>query len=140
MFEAWAKVRLRGDRDPEVVKTWEATVTCLEDEGFSNVNRDILFPWQDLSLPAEYRAKEEALTRDDKELRETIIGPSQDCAKREGLFAAQDTAWTAELQRLDNEEPELVADLIREGLLEALEKAGVTMYLSGEFPDQDDAS
>ena len=140
LFKAWNKVRTTGNQEPKVVQAWAATIVCLADEGFRNVNQDILFPWQNFDLPEEYLAKEDALTDDDKELRETIVGPSQDCAKQERLFAAQDAAWTAELQRLNEAEPELVADLIREGLLEELEKPGVTIFLSGEFSNQDDAS
>lgn len=132
LFDSWAKVRIGGDRDAEVVKAWDATIACLEDMGFKDVNRDILFPWQDFSPPDDHVAKEDALTGPDKDLRERLREASRDCAKREGLFAAQDAAWATELRRLSKDEPDLVAHIIREGMLEELEKPGVTALLSGD--------
>ncbi len=132
LFEGWNKLRTSANSDAEVVKAWNATITCLEGKGFKDVNEDILFPWQDVIVPKDYQAKEAALTGVDKDLRERIVAPSQECGVQEGLFTAQDMAWTAELKRLETEEPALVADLIREGLLEELEKPGASVYLSGK--------
>ncbi len=132
IFDAWPKVQTVGNRDPEVVKAWEATITCLEDKGFKDINRELLFPWQNLDRPNTHLAKEEALTGPDKDLRERLTEPSRDCAKQEGLFAAQDTAWAAELRRLHDEEPDTVDALVREGLLANLEKPGVSEHISGD--------
>ena len=142
LWEAGDKVRVGGDRDPEVVKAWEATVSCLEVKGFKNASRDVLFEWQRFDLPPDKRELDGRLSAQDKDLREQLIQPSRDCAKQEGLFEAQDAAWAAELRRLNKAEPALVADLIREGFLEALEKPGVTTFLSGDLPPYltDDAS
>ena len=132
LHETWAKVRVGGDRDTEVVKAWAATVACLERAGFRDVDRDLLFPWQAFDPPDDHLAKEAALTGPDKDLREHIREPSRDCAKQEGLFAAQDSAWATELRRLSKDEPDLVALIIREGLLEELEKPGASPYLSAD--------
>ena len=134
MFEAFGKVRIGGDQDPDVVKALEDTITCLEDKGFKDVNRDLLFGWQKTQPPQDGRAQEALLSEQDKNLREQLIEPSQSCAQQEGLFEAQDAAWAAELRRLQNAEPELVTDLIREGYLEALEKPGVMTSLTRQQP------
>ena len=132
MFDGWPKVQIGGNRDPEVVKAWDATITCLEDKGFKDINPDLLFPWQTLDDPNDYLAKEGALTGPDKDLRERLTEPSRDCGKQEGLFAAQDVAWAAELRRLHKDEPETVATLVQEGLLANLEKPGVSEHISGD--------
>ena len=134
MWEAWRKIRIGGDTDPAVTGAMKDTVTCLEGKGFEKVNTDLLFGWQKVGSPAESKAREGRLSPEEKELRDTIREPSRDCAKEHGLFEAQDKAWTTELRRLDKDEPELVADLIREGLLETLEKPGVAMILTGDIP------
>ena len=60
-----------------------------------------------------------------------MAGPSKECAKIHGLFEAQDAAWAEELRRLDKTEPETVAILIRERMLEALEKPGASRLVTG---------
>ena len=139
LLEAWEKVRIAADQDPEVVKARDATVSCLEAQGFKNPNRDLLLPWQRGDTPQESWDREAALSQEDKDLRERLFEPSRECGKQEGLFAAQETAWAAELRRLEEEEPEVVADLIREGLLEALEKPGLATFMTGDLLS-DDAS
>ena len=141
IFEGWEKMQIAGNQDPEVVKAWDATIACLEDKEFKNVDRELLFPWQRTDDPATHVAKEEALTGPDKDLRERLIEPSRDCAKQNGLFTAQEAAWAAALRQLSKTEPGLVADLIRDGLLEELEKPGVSIYVGGGLPAHaDDAS
>ena len=134
LYEAFGKVRIGGDRDPDVVKALEDTITCLEDQGFKDINQDLLFGWQKTKRLQDRQAQEALLSEQDKDLRERLIEPSQSCAQQEGLFEAQDAAWAAELRRLQNAEPELVTDLIRGGYLEALEKPGVMTSLTRQQP------
>ena len=127
LAEAWEKVRLGAADDPDVAKATEEVVGCLKAQGFEDVGKELLFPWQVMEFPAAEKARDERLTQQEKQLRD-------DCAKQHGLYETQKTAWAAELERLDKEEPDLVADLIREGLLETLRKPGVPLFLSGEVP------
>ncbi len=124
----------RGDADAEVVRAVKDTITCLDDMGHENVDADLLFGWQRFEHPDEWKAREEALTQEDKDSIAELHEPSRDCAKKNGLFTAQDTAWIAELERLDQDEPETVDILIQEGLLEALRKPGVEAFLTGDRP------
>ena len=132
IWDAVEKVRIAGNRYPDVVKAMDDVITCLEGKGFDRVNHDLLFGWQKTLRPSEQQARNEKLSPADKELRDRMVQPTMDCSKQEGLYDAQKVAWATELRRLDEEEPELVEVLIREGLLEALEKPGITIVLTGE--------
>ena len=132
LFEAGDKVRIVGNRDPAVIEAMDEVVACLGDKGFEKVNEDFLFTWQATGSPADYEKQRDALSSEDRKLIADLREPSRDCAKERGFFAAQDVAWTAELRRLSKDEPEVVADIIREGLLEALEKPGVPAFLTGD--------
>ena len=134
MFEAWDKLRIRGNRDPNVVTAMKDVVTCLEGRGFEDIDQDLLFYWQGAESPGDMKAREGRLSVTEKTMAADLLEPSIDCGKQHGLFDAQDVAWVAELRRLDREEPETVADLIREGLMEALEKPGTASFLAGEMP------
>ena len=48
LFEAADKVQIGGNRDPAVVEAMDEAIKCLEDEGFKNVNRSLLFTWQSI--------------------------------------------------------------------------------------------
>ena len=133
LWQGWGKLQTVGNRAPEVVKARDAVLVCLEDMGFKNINEDLLFTWQNFDHPKEYRAKEDALTGPDKELRESLVEPSKVCGKQEGLFVAQDASWAEELRRLSKAEPGLVADLLQEGLQEELDKPGASALLTGSF-------
>ena len=125
-FEAANKVAVGGNQDPEVVTAMKDTMTCLEEQGFKNVDPYLIFTWQRLLPLLEWKTREEQLSNVDKDLRLQMRQPSIDCAKQHGLFEEQDRAWTAELKRLEKEEPELVADIIRNGFLEVLGETGRT--------------
>ena len=131
VFDAWAKVREAGNQDEKVVKAFEATNQCLKEEGFENVDANLLFSWQKVARPTDRRAAEL-----EKELRETLLKPSISCANEAGLFEAQDEAWAGVLASLAESEPDLVKDLINEGFLNALREPGVSVYLSGESPSE----
>ena len=134
IYEAWGKVRARGDADSEVGTALKDTIKCLEDMGHEDIDADLLFGWQRFEHPVEHKARKDSLTQEDKDSITELHEPSRDCAKKNGLFTAQDTAWIAELERLDQDEPETVDILIQEGLLEALKKPGVEPFLTGDRP------
>ena len=117
VHEAWGKLRARGDANSAVVTALKDTITCLEDMGHEDVDADLLFGWQRFEHPDEKIAREEALTQQDRDSITELHEPSRDCAKQNSLFTAQDTAWIAEPDRLDQDERETVEILIQEGLL-----------------------
>ena len=98
LLEAWAKVRIRADSDPEVVSAMKDTLSCIEELGHEDVNPDLLFNWQRMDSPAARKEREEGLTQAEKDLRSDWVEPSKSCAKKNGLYDAQDTAWAAELE------------------------------------------
>ena len=131
---AWERIRVAANQDSNVTDKLDATIACLDGAGFAGVDPDLLFQWQHGLFPSEYKAREDRLTEAEKDLRERVREPSRDCAHREGLFAAQDAAWAAEIRRLQEAEPEAVYEIVREGLLEALERPGEPTYITGDWP------
>lgn len=111
-----------------------ATTACLNDAGFRGVDPDLLFHWQHGLLPSEYAEREDRLTDAEKDPRKRVQEPSRTCAHQEGLFAAQDSAWAAEVRRLQETEPQAVDELVREGFLEALERPGEPTFITGDLP------
>ena len=88
---------------------------------------------------ANTRGKRPRKTGDSRETppitaRKALAKLVQSILKKNSLFTAQDTAWIAELERLDQDEPETVDILIQEGLLEALKKPGVETFLTADRP------
>ena len=134
LFEAWGEVRYGGDRDARVVTALKDVTTCLSDAGYPDVNVDLLFNWQRADHPHDHKTREERLTDSEKTLRSDLVEPSRDCAKKNGLYTAQEAAWTDELNRLHRMEPRTVQILIDEGLLDALGKPGASVLLTGEQP------
>ena len=132
VFEGWEKVRAGGDADSQVVSALKDTITCLEGLGYENVDTEILFDWQRFDSPQDGKERENLLTQEQKDLRAELRMPSDSCAKRNGLYAAQDVAWAAELEKLHENEPDTVQILIDEGLLEALRLRGIEAILKGE--------
>lgn len=127
---AWGKIREGGDMDPAVLTARTATLACLEDAGHENPDQDLMFHWQHHHLSFDqYHEREDGLTEEQKDLRESLIAPTVKCADETGLFAEQDRAWAEELDRLQSDQPELVAGLIREGVQAAFERPGVTTFL-----------
>ena len=139
MYEAWTKVRIGGDRDPAVVEAMKDVDTCLEEKGYKDVDPELLFVWQRLGGGTEKEQQYmSVLTPEARKLGEELMEPARDCGKMHGLFEAQDAAWAEELRRLDKEEPATVEHLIREGLLEALEKPGTAKLLIDFLPHHRD--
>ncbi len=129
----WERIRVAASQDPEVQDALGATLSCLNDAGYKDVE-GLLFHWQHGLFPSEYKEREDRLTEAEKDLRERVREPSRECAHREGLFSAQDAAWAAEIRRLQEAEPQAVYELVREGLLEALERPGEPTYITGDWP------
>ena len=132
--EAWGKVVAGGNGDPAVGLAMKDTLACLADAGYEKVDPDLLFGWQRNESLSDHKLRESGLSHDDRKLRRELLAPTNDCAKQSGLYEAQDAAWAAELRRLDKTEPATVAILVQEGLLESLEKPGVTAYITGDLP------
>ena len=65
MYGAWEKVRIGAEGDTAVAEAWKDTTTCLEEQGFKDVDRDLLFVWQRLRPLAEWEAYEKGLSPDE---------------------------------------------------------------------------
>ena len=128
--ESWEKVRIGGDRDPEVVKVKEATIECVEGKGFKT-NPDLMFRWQLPGTP-EQQEKRATFTRAEEKLRNRLAEPTKVCAKQEGLFTHQSRAWLAELRRLEKEEPDIARPLILEGFGDTLIKPDGPAFITGD--------
>ena len=130
-FDAtWAKVREGGNSDPLVQAALAETLACLEAQGHGDPHPDLFLFWQRHDEPFDVLfEREEQMTGEERRLREALTQATMDCTTDTGLFVEQDRAWAAELRRLQEDEPELVADLIREGVLTAFERPGVTTFL-----------
>ena len=63
MFDALAKVREAGNQDEKVVKAFEATNQCLKEEGFENVDANLLFSWQKVATPSRPTGQRRGLYR-----------------------------------------------------------------------------
>ena len=130
----WNRVRAAGDAAPGVVQAMENVVTCLKDMGHADAHPDHLFLWQRFEHPVDYHARVDAQTPEDKAIKERLHEPSKGCANEHGLFEAQDASWQRELERLAQEEPDVVDVLIREGFLVHLYEPGPAINLTGEIP------
>lgn len=131
---AWERSREAVWQDPKVQKAWTNTQECLKGKGFENVPLALVFGWQKAQFPDEKRASDQALTDAERKLMERLVKPSGECAVQEGLYAAQEVAWIAEINRLNEESPEVLEILVREGFLANLEKPGVSFFLNGDLP------
>ena len=130
LWDAWAKVRVVVNRDSEVVTTRKDVITCLEALGHEKVDVDLLFQWQRFDNPDTFDQQEESYTREQKATRSELAEPADQCARQTGYYAAQDAAWTAEVERLYKEEPETAAPLRNEGILEILKGHEIAPFLT----------
>ena len=132
---AFGKIREGGDSDPAVQEARAAMLACLENAGHGNPDPDLLLFWQKHHLSfEEYILQEESLTEEERVILERLVEPTVSCAEETGLFVEQDSAWAEELRRLQEAEPGSVAHLINEGFMTALERPGVTTYLTPDDP------
>ncbi len=130
--DIWGRLRAGGDAATDVVEAKENVLDCLSERGYGRVAPDILFIWQKYEHPLDYIARTEAQTDAEKALEERLFTPSVECGMEHGLFEAQEEAWTAELERLAQEEPEVAAPLVSEGVLDALNRPGLPGFLTGD--------
>ena len=77
IYEAWGKVRARGDADSAVVTALKDTIKCLEDMGHEDIHADLLFGWQRFEHPYEEKTREEALTQQEKDSINELHEPSR---------------------------------------------------------------
>ena len=130
LWDVWAKVHAAANRDQAVVTAQKDVITCLEALGHENIEVGQLFRWQLYNDPAELQQRDEGYTPEQKADRAALAEPADQCARQTGYYAAQDAAWTAEVERLYKEEPETAAPLRNEGILEILQAPGVAPFLT----------
>ena len=117
------------DQDAEVITAMKDVVSCLERMGHEKINAELLFPWQRLESPKDNDERESGYTAEEKTAHIKLREPADQCAKQSGLYAAQDAAWLAELERLAREDPEQAKPLLDAGLLEILERPEIATFL-----------
>ena len=132
LFAIWPKAQQAVAQDPAVVAAMKDVISCLEKMGHENINTELLFPWQNLESPEDSSQRESAYTADEKTARIELRQPANQCAKQSGLYAAQDDAWLAELERLAKADPAQARPLLDAGLLEILKRPGIAAFLSGD--------
>ena len=131
LFAIWPKAQQAVAQDPAVATAMKAVISCLERMGHEKINTELLFPWQNLESPEDSNRRESGYTADEKTARIELRQPANQCAKQSGLYAAQDDAWLAELERLTKAEPEQARPLLDAGLIEILKRPGIPAFLSG---------
>ena len=109
-------------------------VKCLADRSFENVEGRLLFLWQkghqysgDGDASAQWLAD---FTEAERELIQRLREPSDACATEHGLYAAQDTAWLAEVNRLQGAGSASAQPFVDWGILSILEEEGVAPFLT----------
>ena len=132
LFAIWPKAQLAVAQDPAVVTTMKDVISCLERMGHENINAELLFPWQKLESPEDNNRRESRYTTEEKTARIELRQPANQCAKQSGLYAAQDDAWLAELERLAKAAPEQARPLLDAGLIEILKRPGVAAFLNSD--------
>ncbi len=130
----WSEIQTRVDDSPSVTAAYRKVIQCLSQKSFIDVPPKLLFRWQFspiyFSDVEAIDAWSKGLTAKEKELMEAIAIPSDQCAKQEGLYAAQEAVWLSELKRLVREDPVKAQPLVVSGLVEALEEPGVASFLT----------
>ena len=132
LFAIWPKAQLAVAQDPAVVTAMKAVISCLERMGHEKINAELLFPWQRLESPEDTARRESGYTAEEKTARIELREPADQCAKQSGLYAAQDAAWLAELERLAKAAPAQASPLLDAGLIEILKRPGIAAFLSGD--------
>ena len=130
LWEVWPKVRHAANGAPAVVEALRDVVTCLEALGYEQIDTELLFQWQRFDDPDTFDQREEGYTPEQKAARSELAEPADQCARQTGYYAAQDVAWTAEVERLYQEEPELAQPLRNEGILEILRGPETAPFLT----------
>ena len=130
LWDVWAKVHAAANRDQAVVTVQKDVIACLEALGHEKIEVSQLFRWQLYNDPAELQQRDAGYTPEQKADRAALAEPTDQCARQTGYYAAQDAAWTAEVERLYQEEPETAAPLRNEGILEILKGHEIAPFLT----------
>lgn len=129
LWNGWDKIRLTANKDATVKVAFKDVITCLEDLGYEKIKIDLLFHWQKFENPEDYMKRDAAYTAEEKDYRIELATPSDKCAKEHGLYEAQDSAWTVELERLADEDPQTAQAMLDAGILDILKKPGAAPFL-----------
>ena len=120
--------------DEAVRSAHTKVIKCLTDQSFEGVEDRLLFHWQKLY---QYYSDGDALlrwadsfTQAEQALIQRLEAPSDACATEQGLYAAQDAAWLAEVKRLKEADPAKAQPFVDWGILQILEEDGVAPFLT----------
>ena len=128
----YVKVHEAGDADPEVAAGIDNLVSCLLERGHADAHKDHILHWQLFDHPDDFHARLDAMSAEEKALKERLVQPTKECAQEQGFFQVQEAAWTAALEKLAQEDPEEMDVVIREGMLVHLQEPGPAVILTGE--------
>ena len=126
--DTWPNILDAVHVDADVKARFNATNQCISGAGKGPLE-DKPVPWQQIDPE---KVKHIARATDAAELdaqlsRAKVI---HQCSITQGLYAAQETAWIAELQRLFLDDPDSVQPLFEEGIKDILEADGIAPFLT----------
>ena len=124
----WNDIVAAVDADPEVKVRYRAMVECVR--GAEHKPPDPSYPlsWQQIDESKielkQYRGP------DEKEAANRRLRAVNQCALDTGLYQAQDDAWRAEIWRIFQENPDRIAPLKFEGVIDLLDEPGPAPFLT----------
>ena len=120
--------------DTSVSAAHAKVLHCLSEQSFTSTPARLLFHWQTtvqyLGDPAAFDTWRNSLSESEYSLMNQLSEPTDACAKRHGLYAAQDAAWLAEIKRLIADEPDKAQPFLEWHLLEVFEAPGIAPFLT----------
>ncbi len=132
--QVWPELQTAVAGNASVKAAYQKVIRCLADQSFNEINPKLLLYWQGhwtyFGDPAAGKAQLDNFTPEELALAEKVAIPSDQCAKQEGLYAAQDSAWLVEVRRLIKEDPDKAQPLLNWKILEILEQPGVAPFLT----------
>ena len=132
--QAWTQMLAATAVNPVVEKAHKNFIQCMSDRSFKDIPPELLFPWQTFKRyfgdPEAAIAWVEGFSPGEQTRMEKLSVPSDQCARKSGLYEAQEAAWLAEVRRLVQEDPEKAQPLLDWGILEDLEQPGIAPFLT----------
>lgn len=103
---------------------------CLVERGHEPLTGEWALPWQRNESAQDQVERYRAAPEELRDLRTWALGVVNECGYQTGLYEAQDTAWLAELRRLEAEEPDKFRPFVERGVVSILAKPGAAVFLT----------
>ena len=122
---AYQEVQVVAAGDPEVATAYTKVLVCLADQGYTDLNAQLLFPWQDFVSAADYETRMRGLTDAETTLQVELYPVSDTCASGDSAYYyLLGKAWRAEIARLQKDGPATVKPLADIFLIDAINRPG----------------